>query len=386
MGLRDAPRRVPSLTVIVPTYNREHMLRQTLESLRRQTHPIDQLIVVDDCSSDGTWDLISADNRVEALRTPGQSGKPVAVNLALARVTSDIVWIFDDDDIAFEDAVARIVATFAEHPDAAFVFGTMSEADSLPDGQLGPVRDGKPLPDLADGIFVKLLEICFLGGATLAVRTDRLREIGGFDESLIRSQDYDVALRSVRGQHGVQVPGGPLYILRQHAGTRGSAAVSFSARNKSAKWLEYDQILLRKLRNSLELHEYCGQRWANGCSRRLALLHRAFIMGTKCLDDEVVEDLRMATAEQPEKPLDRHEVEVLARLFFYQPYYTGKALVERPAVYAATLDVLQPHPAWRRALFQVTARRTGQWAKSVVTGRRIGLQRANFRLLSALLR
>ena len=98
----------PRVSVIVPTFNRSRFIVDCLESLLAQTLPPAELIVVDDQSSDATRALLATyHDRIVQLETPSQLGKPGAVNLGLAHATGDYIWVFDDDDVALPDALAR---------------------------------------------------------------------------------------------------------------------------------------------------------------------------------------------------------------------------------------------------------------------------------------
>ena len=90
-----------SVTVIIPTYNRAHLLRQALDSIFRQTLTPSQVIVTDDGSTDDTREALRGYyDRIEYLPQAHNRGKAAALNAALPRVRGELVWIFDDDDVA----------------------------------------------------------------------------------------------------------------------------------------------------------------------------------------------------------------------------------------------------------------------------------------------
>ena len=121
------------VSVIIPTYNRAYYLRESLKSIARQTRPADQVVVVDDGSTDNTADVVQEIQReffpgqgwpeFRYLARPKNEGKSRAVNDAL-EVVNDlgdsedrIVWIFDDDDIAAPDRLKKVVPLFEANPD-----------------------------------------------------------------------------------------------------------------------------------------------------------------------------------------------------------------------------------------------------------------------------
>lgn len=97
--LPPEPAEWPDLTILIVAYNEERRLRRTLEHALATDYPADRLnvLVVSDCSSDGTDDLVLGfgDPRVRLLRMPERSGKPAGENAAGPHLTGDIVVSID---------------------------------------------------------------------------------------------------------------------------------------------------------------------------------------------------------------------------------------------------------------------------------------------------
>src|SRR5215471_18318384 len=116
------------LTVLVPVYNERHMVETALRRLLAIRDPlIDELevIVVDDCSNDGTWDVLkrlsSEDCRVNLIRHERNSGKGAAIRTAIARASGDICVIYDADlEYNPEDIPGLLVPFAYEGADAVF--------------------------------------------------------------------------------------------------------------------------------------------------------------------------------------------------------------------------------------------------------------------------
>jgi glycosyltransferase involved in cell wall biosynthesis len=372
----------PTVTVLVPTYNRRLLLSRCLESLLSQTHPPVQILVVDDCSTDDTPEyLASLGKRVEVLRSPTQSGKAAALNYALSAVVGDVLWVFDDDDLAYPAAVGRIAAAFAAHPSAAFVFGAQDVADGLPDGTLGPVQRTARPPDVrGHAVFSRLLENCFMGCARMAVRTSRAREVGGYSEDLLRSEDYDFALRVSRGVSGEPIAGDEaLFCFRRHDGARGPAADRHAADQRRQRLLQFDQLVFQRLRSELLLAEYAWYADGNpaALTRRALLLRRGLMMSRRQLFPELMEDLEAAANETPRQRLCANERALLTRIVFDQPAYDGLALIQRPKAFEPVRRLVVKHSPFRGALRAVAMRRL---ASSVRHRSGVGLAAA-FRLL-----
>ena len=107
-----AARHKPTVTVIVPTFNREKFLPECIDSLLRQTVMPDQILIVDDGSTDGTGTVASSFPAPVEYYRKENGGKSTALNFALKHCTGDFVWIFDDDDIAHPTALERFLAAF----------------------------------------------------------------------------------------------------------------------------------------------------------------------------------------------------------------------------------------------------------------------------------
>ena len=112
-----------SVSVVVPTYNRAALLGECLDSLLNQDRRPEEILVVDDGSSDGTPDVVrSKDGPVRYLRQEN-AGKAAALNRALAAVSGEAVWIVDDDDLAPPDALVRLTAAIETGPGTDLVYG-----------------------------------------------------------------------------------------------------------------------------------------------------------------------------------------------------------------------------------------------------------------------
>ena len=109
------------VAVIVPAYNVEDYVFRAIESVLAQSHRAVELILVDDGSSDGTWDVIcryaETDRRVKAVRQEN-GGVSRARNTALDAMEADCFLFLDSDDWLEEDAVAYLLSLRAQYPEA----------------------------------------------------------------------------------------------------------------------------------------------------------------------------------------------------------------------------------------------------------------------------
>ena len=276
-----------SITVIVPTYNRAHLLDHSLGSLIAQTRAPEQIIVVDDGSADDTEIRVRKYlDRVEYLRKPN-GGKSSAINLALQRATGEYIWIFDDDDVAFQDALERHLNVL-EDPEIGFTYSSYIRCVEKPDGSLEPGDDAKTPKLTHRDLFCRLLESNFICHPSMVVRASCYREVGPYDESLPRSQDYEMVLRLARKFRADMIDG-PTYFRRYNEDLRGPARDRFVVRDYGTKAHKYEKVIFERLYDGLDLREYLPRDcvW----NRRQALLNRMAVMAVRGLWDKASRDL-----------------------------------------------------------------------------------------------
>lgn len=108
-----------TLTVIVPAYNERDSIGDTIRSLQAQTVAVKAVIVVDDCSTDGTGE-VARSLGVTVLRPPSNTGsKAAAQNFALSRISSAFTMAIDADTTLAPDAIERLLAAFHDEQVAA---------------------------------------------------------------------------------------------------------------------------------------------------------------------------------------------------------------------------------------------------------------------------
>ncbi|NLE79192.1 MAG: glycosyltransferase family 2 protein [Rhodococcus sp.] len=247
------------VSVIVPTFNRAALLGQTIDSLLRQTTPARQIIVVDDGSTDETAAVVSRyRGSVQYIYRPN-GGKPAALNTGLTHVTGEYTWILDDDDVACPDALERLAAALDQNLDCGFSYGTayITAPTPIESLEMGQVVGESRAPDTEQtGFLVALLEGNFLGGARILVRTSCYHQLGGYDERFLRSEDYAMPIRLGRRWPAARVSGGPLFLIRNHSGMRGTASDRFDPSDDLAKFYHYDALLFDELFDSMTLDEF----------------------------------------------------------------------------------------------------------------------------------
>lgn len=283
------------ISVVVPTFNRAAFLPECLDALLGQTIPAHEIVVVDDGSDDETAKVVASYGpRVRYLRKDN-GGKPSALNLALPTVQGDVVWFFDDDDVALPDAIESRLSAWNATPEAGFVFAPHYYGSGEGGMPLTPTRlQHVPNPD-PSRFFFELMKGCFFTLSSVLVRKSLLDQAGVFDEALFSSEDYDMLLRLT----AISLPAfsaSPAYIVREHRGERGARTIRYSSDRREEIFRAYDRIVGLKLRSAVPLQRFLTLpvQQLGLEERRTALLQRALVMASKGCLDEMFEDLRSA--------------------------------------------------------------------------------------------
>jgi len=179
----DAP-----ITVLTTAYNAAGHIAETLDSVRAQTFPDWEHIVVDDASDDETCAIVEryahTDDRFRLIRRRERGGPYAAANTGLADVHTRYVARLDSDDICAPHRFERQLAFLSAHPSLRACAGPV---DVLVDGAL--VQDGiERMPQLP-GSLKWALCVRWLMPSTALVETDAFRAVGGYVE-LPASQDH----------------------------------------------------------------------------------------------------------------------------------------------------------------------------------------------------
>lgn len=193
MGLSLAEK-TPLVSVVIATYNRSGLLRETIESVFKQTFPDFELIVVDDGSTDDTEQVLqSYGDRLRYLRQENR-GPSAARNFGVANARASWISIQDSDDLCAPDHLETLYSFVEKKPALGMVFANGAYIDDPRGKTIIPqekskrlAEKGVELQDLFSTSIVRLQAALLSKEALLAV--------GGLDESLRIAMDLDLAFR-----------------------------------------------------------------------------------------------------------------------------------------------------------------------------------------------
>lgn len=210
--------RTPLISILMPTYNTpEDVLRQSIESVLCQLYPHWELCIVDDASARShvrpiLQDYASRDSRVRLAFGERNSGIAATTNRALEIAKGEFVALLDHDDVLEKQALFRLAECIVEDdPDMIY----SDEAMLSEDGNEVVNHVYRP------AFSPERLRSCPYIVHLVAFKADFLRELGGLDDSLSISQDYDLILRATEKARAIVHIPEILYLWRQRKSSAG---------------------------------------------------------------------------------------------------------------------------------------------------------------------
>jgi glycosyltransferase involved in cell wall biosynthesis len=208
------------ITAIIPTFNSERYICDTVESVLVQTYPVHEVIVVDDGSADDTEKVLARyAGRIRYIRQKN-AGPPVARNTGLAHATGDWIALLDSDDLWVRTKLERQMEYLEAHPACGLVYTDMKTFDDT--GIIEEsVKVSRNLILPSGRIFPQMFAETLFQTSAVLIRKSCLDTVGGFDDALRMGDDYELFLRLAR-HFELGYVDEPLVLYRQHPtqGTR----------------------------------------------------------------------------------------------------------------------------------------------------------------------
>ena len=205
---------MPKVSIVLPSYNGEKYIRQSIESVINQTFTDWELIIVNDCSSDRTREIVgeysSKDKRISLINNDVNQKLPKSLNIGFRVAKGEYLTWTSDDNMYETNALDEMTAYLDVHIDCMFVCSDMRSIDVngmiIEDGTHVEYSDEKML--IADCV-----------GASFMYRKSAADEVGQYDESLFLVEDYDYWLRFLFRYGSIGYIDKPLYAYRRHGGS-----------------------------------------------------------------------------------------------------------------------------------------------------------------------
>jgi glycosyltransferase involved in cell wall biosynthesis len=249
----------PRVSVVIPAYNRAATLDRCLDSVLRQTRPPDEVLVVDDCSTDDTSAVVRGrgDSRVRLLRQAQNQGAQAARNRGIEAATGDWIAFQDSDDWWYPNKLERQVAALcaAGWDPYTVVHGDCDRFD-VATGETTPWI----LPEVS-GADVRGRLLAAPAPVFPALLTSKLalEEIGLLDVAVPSYQEWDTAIRLAARCRFVHLRG-PLFVYVLHAGETIS-------KDRARELHGYRYIVSK---HAADIRDRCGQTMLDAHWRRIA--------------------------------------------------------------------------------------------------------------------
>lgn len=197
----------PDVTIIIPVYNRVSLIGEALASALAEDSV--EVIVVDDSSTDGTWEVISrlADPRVRAIRMERNSGQSAARNRGLDAARGHFIKFLDSDDLLVPGHLARELQS-------------IGDADIAVSGWINVDIAGSEVESPAPRLESIVDDVLAGKGVPTSAALYRRREDWRWDPDLRKLDDWDYFAQAALGAKKIVTVEGPAYRLRDHGGAR----------------------------------------------------------------------------------------------------------------------------------------------------------------------
>lgn len=196
----------PKVSIVLPTHNGEKFLRGAIGACLAQTHQNIELILVDDCSTDSTPDILRSfsDARLRVIRNRTNQRLPRSLNIGFREATGDYLTWTSDDNEYFPDAIEKMLRTLRQEPPVDFVYADYWALDET--------TGKKELVQAPDAL---KLDVKNEVGGCFLYRRKVYEALGGYNPSYEMVEDYDYWMRVWKRFRTRRCPG-PLYLYRYH--------------------------------------------------------------------------------------------------------------------------------------------------------------------------
>lgn len=228
----------PLVSYCVPAYNHAQYVEACIRSILAQSYPHIEVVVIDDCSTDPTYDIVRSldDPRVRAHRNPVNVGPGETVNRCIRMARGEFIAVSGSDDVHLRDKTAIQVERLLANRRVGAVFSTPAFIGPQGEALASERNPGLPVfPAFNAHRVVMFQELLRRGNFLLApsaiIRRSVVERVGLFDPGLIQLQDYDYWLR-IAVDHDLLVVDQPLVQYRMMLNGSNLSSENDASRNR----------------------------------------------------------------------------------------------------------------------------------------------------------
>lgn len=221
-----------TVSAVIPVFNCEAFIPDAIRSVRAQTYPVHEIIVVDDGSTDGTPALVpSLGADIHYLRQPN-AGPSAARNRGVAAATGELIAFLDADDQWVRSKNERQIQIMERNSEVALVAADMAEIDIQGSVKIASVQkqhgmleclkklQGRPIPNA----LAALLNKNFIPTGTVLVRRNILEQVGTFRSHIRYGEDLELWAR-IAASYSIACLPEVLMLRRRHGANATQATV-----------------------------------------------------------------------------------------------------------------------------------------------------------------
>ncbi len=179
-----------TVSAIIPAFNRADLVADAIDSVLYQTEPPDEIIVVDDGSTDNTLQKLDDYRPKISIITQENKGVAAARNIGIKAATCEWLAFLDSDDLWMPQKLQRQKSVLSEKPDFRICYtGEVWQRSGE------PVNSKKQPQRFSGWIYKHCLPRCIIAASSVMLHRSVLDHVGYFDETLPACEDYDLWLR-----------------------------------------------------------------------------------------------------------------------------------------------------------------------------------------------
>lgn len=236
---------MPKISVVLPTYNGIKYIKQSIDSVLNQTFSDFELIIIDDCSTDGTGEFLDGyakeDTRIRVFHNEENLKLPASLNRGFSKANGEYLTWTSDDNWYESDAFEVMVKALDDNPEVGMVYANclvINEKERVVDAwKLSPpawIRTGNCI------------------GACFMYRSEVADKVGEYDATMFLAEDYDYWLRiyeNFKMMHLTEF----LYRYRTHGESLTATRLKDVHAQNARLWMRHMDFLVNDVENFGEL-------------------------------------------------------------------------------------------------------------------------------------